>query len=124
MTNHIFRSKDKPIRKGLSLEERWKGPDKGIVTCWERGREKRIENPELAERALNGELVVLAWKGGVDKKLKTVVRKFGPLNYLATWQGLRNEDLDIDLNEEKKIICSKTDMVVIFTADSTKYAEP
>ena len=123
MNNHIFHSYQEPTREGLSWDERWKGTDNGLITCWEVGREKSKRNPELAERARNGELPTLEWKGGVEKKIQKK-EKYGTLQYLAQWQGLRGEDLDIDLSEEREIICTKTEMKVIYTADATKYAEP
>lgn len=115
MATHLHRSIDLPIRKGLSWDELWRGPDRGLIWCWERGRQKRVEEPELAARADKGELVVLAWKGGVTEKLK-IEKKPGTLNYLATWQGLRGEDLDIALEEERLIVCSKTGQTVAFSA--------
>ena len=69
----------------------------------------------------------------VNKKLKVISEsllkiqkkeKYGSLNYLAQWQGLRGEDLDIDLTAERETICAKTGMKVIFTCDAAKYAEP
>lgn len=60
MTNHLSRSIQEPKRKELSWEEKWKGLDNGLIACWERGRDKALEDPELAERAKNGELVILA----------------------------------------------------------------
>ncbi len=98
------------------------GTDNGLITCWEVGRINRIKSPELAARAMNGELPVLPWKGGVEKKLKK--EKYGSLYYLAQWQGLRNEDLDIDTSEERRITCIKTGMTVIYTGDASKYVEP
>ena len=92
MTNHVSRSNNEPKREGLSWDERWKASDKGLIVCWERGREKSIEDPDLAERARKGELPVLGWKGGVEKKIEKK-KKYGTLNYLAQWQGLRGEDL-------------------------------
>jgi hypothetical protein len=62
----LSRSVGAPIREGLSWHEMWAGPDDGLIACWERGREKRIEEPELARRAEQGELVTLAWKGGTE----------------------------------------------------------
>jgi hypothetical protein len=123
MSNRIYRSCQEPIRKDPSFAERWRGPDKGLITCWEVGRERSKDSPELAERVKNGELPNLGWKGGVGDKIKKKV-KYGCLNYLAEWQGLRGEDLDIDLTEEREIICSKTGMKVIYTGDATKYAKP
>lgn len=114
MTKHLHRSINQPIREGLSWSEKWEGMDKGLIWCWERGRQKRVEEPELAARAENGELVLLAWKGGIQEKLKTG-KKSGTLNYLATWQGLRNEDLDIYLEDERIIVCAKTGQPVIFS---------
>lgn len=80
----------------------------------------RQSQPELARRAENGELPVLEWTGGVEKKIK-IREKYGTLNYLAQWQGLRGEDLNIDLYEEPELICSKTGIKVIYTGDVRKY---
>lgn len=121
MGKHIHRSIKEPHREGLTWEERWQGIDQGLIACWERGREKRDQEPELAKCAERGELPVLAWKGGVSKKIKTK-KKYGTLFYLATWQGLRGEDLDVDLDKETEIVCSKTGICVIFTPDVKKYA--
>ncbi|HHT9106896.1 MAG TPA: hypothetical protein ACFYD7_13650 [Candidatus Wujingus californicus] len=121
MSNRIYRSCKEPIREDPSFDERLRGPDKGLINAWEVGRARSKDNPELAERAKNGELPNLGWKGGAEKKIKKKV-KYGCLNYLAEWQGLRGEDLDIELSEERKIICSKTGMKVIYTGDATKYA--
>lgn len=122
MSQRVYRSCREPIRKGLTWEERWKGEDKGLISCWELGRELRDEKPILAKRAENGELPVLVWKGGVAKKIKKK-GKYGSLHYLAEWQGLRGEDLNINLSEETEIICSKTGMKVIYTGDVGKYAD-
>lgn len=111
-----------PIRQNLTWEERWRAEDGGLIGSWEKGREKRIADPELAAQAANGQLVVLPWKGGVEKEIKKK-QKFGTLFYLAMWQGLRGEDLDIDAGEEVSVTCSVTGMVVIFTGDFSKYAE-
>lgn len=115
MGRPLRRSIALPIRDGMTLSELWHGPDEGLVWCWERGRQKRIEDPELAAAASKGELVMLAWKGGVEWKTK-IEKKQGTLKYLATWQGLCGEDLDIDVNEELAIVCSKTGQTVLFSA--------
>lgn len=120
MNQRIYRSYTEPIRKGLTWEERWKGDDRGLIGCWELGRELREKEPELAKRAENGELPVLVWKGGIEKRLK-IAEKYGTFNYLAEWQGLRGEDLNIDLSKELEIICSKTGMKIIYTGDVNKY---
>jgi hypothetical protein len=122
MSQRVYRSCREPIRKELTWEERWKGDDKGLISCWELGRKLREEKPALAKRAENSELPVLVWKGGVAKKIKKK-GKYGTFHYLAEWQGLRGEDLNIDLSEEPEIICSKTGMKVIYTGDVEKYAD-
>lgn len=95
MASRLHRSIKTPIRTGLSWDERWLGPDDGLVWCWERGRQKREEDPTLATKAEQGELVSLAWKRGT-------------LEYLATWQGLRCEDLDIAVDDVVEMVCKKT----------------
>jgi hypothetical protein len=81
-------------------------------------------DPEIAGRAKMDELPVLGWRGGVDKKLKGKKVKFGTFFYLAQWQGLRGEDLDIDTSIEKTIVCSRTGMAVVFTDDRAKTSKP
>jgi hypothetical protein len=122
MSQHIFRSSREPIRKRLDLTwaELWKGYDKGLIASWEIGRELREKKPALATCANMGELPSLGWKGGVEKKIKQK-EKYGTLYYLATWQGLRGDDLDIDLSGERPLICSRTGMKVICTGDFKKY---
>lgn len=115
MTRYLRRSIDEPIREGLTMDRLWNGDDKGLIWCWERGRQKRAEQPELAAQAENHELPVLAWKGGVAKKLEGGTKP-GTLKYLATWQGLRGQDLEIALDDEQLIVCRKTGQTVAFSA--------
>ena len=122
MDTRLYRSFHDPIREGLSRSEIWEGEDKGLIWCWELGRQKRLQDPELATRADNGELVMLAWKGGVQKKTK-VDKKSGTLYYLATWQGLRGEDLDIALEDELTMVCTKTGQVVVYSSKLPKDEE-
>ncbi len=117
----IRRSISEPIRISLSWEQRWRSADQGLISAWESGRERRQLNPSLSAQAEAGHLVVLGWKGGVRKKIQA--QKFGTYNYLAMWQGLRGEELDIDTEKEVDIICTKTGMVVTFTSDQGKYAD-
>lgn len=42
------------------------------------------------------------------------------MSYLAEWQGLRGEDLDIDLSEEVEVFCCRSHIRVIFTSDLKK----
>jgi hypothetical protein len=111
----LNRSIENPIREDLKWDEKWKGPDSGLIWSWERGRQKRVEDPDLAEKAEKGELLILPWKGGVEKNTKNK-KKYGSLKYLAMWQGLRNEDLDIDIENDTSIKCAITGKTVVFTA--------
>lgn len=108
----------KPIRKGLSTEELWKSVDNGLIAAWERGREVSEENPEFAALAKAGELVLLPWKGGVEQAVNGI--KYGTTRYLAMWQGLRGDDLDIDRSAELQLTCSRTGVTVHFSEDTKK----
>lgn len=117
----LHRSIAEPIRRSASWDQLWSGADQGLIACWERGREKIEGEPEIAKLAREGRLVVLPWKGGVERATKGK-RKIGTLSYLAMWQGLRGNDLDIDLDCEITMTCAKTGVTVLFTNDFTKYA--
>lgn len=117
---------DQPIREGLTWNERWCGTDEGLIWCWERGRQERVERPRVAARADKGELVDLDWRGGTEgpegkkehggsaKKSSSSTKKRGSLQYLATWQGLRGENLDIEVDGKRRIVCTKTKQAVEF----------
>lgn len=107
----------------MPTRERWLGQDSGLIACWERGREKAIEDPEMAKKARDGELVPLPWKGGVEKKTKTG-KRYGIYRYLAMWQGIRGDDLRIDTEREVTMICAAFGVSIIFTDDVNKYGEP
>lgn len=109
----IYRKYDTPDRLDPDWEERWKGEDQGLITCWEVGRKLRLSNPELSELALQGNLPMLDWKGGVEKGIK-LKSKLGTLNYLAQWQALRGEDLNIDTEKEYTLTCTDTGVNVLF----------
>jgi hypothetical protein len=114
MGKRLTRSIRETIRECESWPEKWAGPDHGLIFCWERGRKMRLEEEALAARAEKGELVKLnTWKGGVEKKLKGKPPS-GSLFYLATWQGLRGDDLDIDLESTRTIVCTKTGQAVVY----------
>ncbi|REE25466.1 hypothetical protein DFQ09_10255 [Winogradskyella pacifica] len=115
----IHRSFSEPDRANLSWEETWRQEDKGLIKNYEVGRALAKKEPELAEKAKRGELPVLGYKGGVDKTLKKK-EKIGALNYIAKWQALRGEDLNLNLDEEIVLTCTKTDMRVTFTMDLEK----
>lgn len=118
----IQRSISEPIRTGLDWHSTWQSYDKGLIKCWEAGRLAAENNPELAAAAKADELPITGWKGGVSRTLKKL-DKFGALQYLAHWQGMRGDDLYI--NQEAEVIhtCSRTGMRVTFTADIAKLAE-
>jgi len=118
----IQRPHHQPIRQSLTWEEAWEGPDEGLIRCWEIGRERALAQPELAQHCINGALPVLGWKGGHDRALKKPM-KFGSFKYLAQWQGLRGEDLLIDVRSEITLSCNHTGMITTFTPDQEKYAD-
>lgn len=120
---NIFRSIKTPIRKDLSWQQLWKAEDNGLIGCWERGRTIRDADPEISARANAGQLVVLNWKGGIDKPLK-LKHKYGSFYYLAMWQGLRGEDLNLDPSINTDVECSLTGITVTFTSDINKLSVP
>ena len=105
MDQRIYRSINTPIRKNLSWEEIWRREDRGLIIGWELGRKLQETDPELTTKFRNGELPIMAWKGGADKNIKAV--KYGTLNYLATRQGILNKDLDLDFTKNYYLVCSK-----------------
>ena len=111
---HSVRSIQQPIREFVDMDHRWRGPDGGLIWCWERGRQMADEDPELAERARKGVLMPLGWKGGVDKSVKGN-KKRGSLFYLAQWQGLVGEDLDIDTDGDTRLVCSATGVEITYS---------
>jgi hypothetical protein len=129
MSSRIRRSVNEPYRSGLSYEEVWHGPDKALICCWEVGRQLRAKDPEIATRATKGELVTLPWKGGTgtleelpaDKKSST---RYGTLKYLAMWQGLRGDELDIELELQTTIVCTRTKRPVIFDLETAANLDP
>lgn len=80
----LYKSINEPLRVNATWEELWSGEDQGLIACWERGREKSLEDIELANQASAGRLVALPWKGGVEKEIK-LKQKYGSLRYLAMW---------------------------------------
>jgi len=122
ISQQLFRAFDEPNRTNPSYDERWGSDDLALITCWEVGRKIRAKDPELADLAIKGELPVLGLKGGVENKIQKEF-KYGTLHYLAQWQGLRGEDLNIDMAQETELVCQRTGMRVVFTLDANKYLE-
>lgn len=118
----LTRAIDADEREGLTWDERWSGPDKGLISSWEAGRRYAEAHPDQAAEAKRGALVVLPWKGGLTKSVKS--KRYAPLLYFAMWQGLRGDALHIDIEAETAVTCTKHKTTVIFTRDHTKYAMP
>ena len=115
---HLERSIQQPIREFVDMDHRWRGPDAGLIWCWERGRQKAAEDPVLAVMARKGVLMPLGFKGGVDKdKIPIEKKKNGHLFYLAQWQGLAGKGLDIDTDCDTCLICSATGVEVTYSRE-------
>jgi len=112
----VTRTINHPLREGLTWRQRWARDDNGLIACWESGRELSKKDPDKADQAKKGELVKLEWKGGVSEKLVQDVLR-GTLFYLAKWQGLRGDDLDIDVDGDTVLTCIKTGQVVLFNKE-------
>lgn len=108
-----------PPVPSLDYYERVEGPDKGLINAWVVGLEKRSSWSEAAAKALAGELPVLPYRGGVEKRIKRT-DKVGSLQYVAMWQGLRGEDLNLDTDAEISMTCTRTGVPVLFTMDYNK----
>lgn len=119
-----------PPALGLAFEDRFGTPEATLTSAWLRGLEVRAEEAAaalrgerskatgLAERAGAGELPVLPWKGGVPKAIKSRAPRIGATHYLAMWQGLRGEDLDIDLSATPTLTCTRFGVTVSFTMNA------
>lgn len=107
-----------PPEQGTSWDERQEGADKGLISAWLAGRAQRAAWSEIALAATRGELPPLPFKGGVEREIRAT--KTGALHYVAMWQGLRGEDLHIDLSSEIEKVCARTGVTVVFTADISK----
>ena len=104
MPVRICRSIAEPIRVLPSFSERWEQSDKGLIISWERGREMSTSErfAEATSRALAGELVELPWRRG-------------SWYYLAMWQGLRGDDLNI--TPETELVITHRKGVIRFPFD-------
>jgi hypothetical protein len=118
----LYRSINEDTREFQGMDHRWSGEDRGLIWCWERGRQMAESDPELSVRAKSGELMVLGWRGGVDAGLK-MEKKIGTLQYLAQWQGLANNDLEIETDEAVSKVCSLADIEVTFQASTQPVAQ-
>ncbi|MDR2220830.1 MAG: hypothetical protein LBE24_09695 [Methylobacillus sp.] len=106
-----------PVSRDYNV--RINGPDGGIINAWQAGIALRGSRADLVSAAQAGELPILPYRGGVDRAIKAGV-KTGSLHYLAMWQGLRGDDLNIDTNNVPPLICSRYGITVHFTSDTRK----
>lgn len=111
----ITASRLSPPVLGDSWEARQEGEDEGLISAWLAGLDMRERDCNLSQAALRGELPVLPFKGGVEKKIKG--GKIGALKYIAMWQGLRGEDLCVTIGSRPVMKCAKTGVQVSFTDD-------
>lgn len=119
ITAYADASGNNDLEPALDWAARWEGPDKGARTAWLAGAQMRRRDPDLAQRAESGELVPLPFRGGVTRQLKTK-SKVGHNLYLAMWQGLRGEALDVDMDAEVSRTCTRFGVPVLFTSDMGK----
>lgn len=112
----ITRKIGSPKKIYSSWDERWNGEDYGLIATWERGIEMRKDGNPAVISFQNGELPVLPWRGGVEKKIEG--KKFGSLKYLAMRQGILNIDLNIDTEAEVTLTCSKTGVEVKYSINA------
>lgn len=140
-TTFLRRSVQEPIRPRMSWHETWEGPDHGLIRCWEVGRELAVTrdyyphaegaDPEPSvDRARRGELLPLGWRGGIEPpapprpgelaKKPPKRKNDGTYQYLAMWQGLRGEDLDLPLDGRVVLTCARLKTVVTFRLAATE----
>ena len=82
----IYRAITEEIRVDTSFEERWEGVDKGVITSWEVGRQRRE----------SGDKKWIDLMGGAEEFPRTGLKRSTP-NYEAQLQGFRNQDLDVEV---------------------------
>jgi hypothetical protein len=103
-----------------------------VTLVWKGGTENLMEiaDPDLVPQAEEGELTSLPLQNGMkslkldgtqdDRKTpKKPQPLVGSLKYMAMWQGLRNEDLDVALLSKTVITCTKTQRKVVFRLAKT-----
>ena len=50
MSQHVQRTIDSPLRSGLTRTQLWEAADKGLIKCWEIGRQRAARFPDLAQQ--------------------------------------------------------------------------
>jgi hypothetical protein len=94
--------------------ERWEGPDGGLIAAWRQGLLMRDPRPDWARSASRDELPELPWRGGGSEVIKG--KRQGTWLYLAMWQGLRSEALDVDTSQPLELRCTLTGVLTQFRA--------
>ena len=109
------------LRSESTPDVLWRGEDKGLLQAWEIGRRQSSDQSDVAKRAKQGELPASTiFQGGQDERLTTPVQ-FGSLHYYCMWLGWRGQDLEVDTDQEYPLVCSRTQMGVVYTIDSKKF---
>ena len=116
----IRRPNTVPIREESCPDILWRSEDKGLIHAWELGRREAVKSEELVNAVLKGELPPLLFKGGYKNQLDAKFQ-YGSLHYYCMLQGLKGSDLEVDLDKEYPLVCSRTGMGVVYTLNSTKY---
>jgi len=84
----IQRAITEKIRVDPTFEERWESEDQGVITSWEVGRLRRESTEERWVNMVENARVLEFPRTGLKK---------GSAHYLAQLQGLRNQDLDVEV---------------------------
>ena len=109
------------LRTDTAPDVLWRGEDRGLIQAWEIGRRQAQKGGDFVERARRGELPASElFQGGYDERLKAAVQ-YGSLHYFCMWLGWRGEDLEVDTDQEYPLVCSRTQMGVVYTIDSKKF---
>lgn len=115
----IQQSAGNPPPVSEDYKQRNEGPDQGLINAWLAGLAIGRDTPEVAAKALAGELPILPFRGGIEEAIKAK-NKVGSLLYLAMWQGLRGEDLAVDTESEPNMTCTRTGVTVRYTLSTSK----
>ena len=84
----IQRKISEPLRVNPDFEERWNGVDHGVITSWEKGRERRD--------SIEQQWIDMVEAARTEEFPKTGLKKTTP-HYTAQLQGMRNQDLDVEV---------------------------
>ena len=117
----VTQAADAPSTLASSWEDRWHGPDCGLIAAWQAGRDLALLRADLVAACVANELPELPWKGN-GRLLKRRVPRYGPFHYVAMWQGLRGDDLHIDTSIDLRRVCARTGQAVIYTSRSAAWA--